>query len=128
MIGGLLDRGVLPDLVIRAGIRQIIASRLREQGDGGDAARLERRRALLEMLGRSPIAVSPEAANAQHYEVPAAFFERVLGPHLKYSAAWWPPGVEALADAESRMLELTVHRARIGDGQRVLDLDAGGAR
>src|SRR5439155_21629526 len=58
-------------------------------------------------------------------EVPAAFFERVLGPHLKYSACYWPPGTTTLAAAERAMLELTAERAQLADGQDILDLGCG---
>jgi cyclopropane-fatty-acyl-phospholipid synthase len=57
--------------------------------------------------------------------VPAAFFERVLGPHLKYSSCYWPRGVERLGDAEAAMLALTAERAGLADGQDVLDLGCG---
>src|SRR6185369_11914625 len=73
----------------------------------------------------SDIAVATDAANAQHYEVPADFFRRVLGPHLKYSACYWPTGVTTLGAAEAAMLELYAQRAQLADGQRVLDLGCG---
>ncbi len=76
-------------------------------------------------LKASPIALSTDAANQQHYEVPAAFFEKVLGPKLKYSGGYWPPGVNSLADSEEAMLALTMERARLADGQRVLELGCG---
>ena len=57
--------------------------------------------------------------------MPPAFFELVLGPRLKYSSCYWPAGVETLADAEEAMLALTCERARIEDGQRILDLGCG---
>jgi cyclopropane-fatty-acyl-phospholipid synthase len=63
--------------------------------------------------------------NQQHYELPAGFFERVLGPHLKYSCAWWGLGIHRLADAEDAMLALTVERADVRPGMRVLDLGCG---
>src|SRR5262249_30890882 len=83
------------------------------------------RHALVAALQRSDIAIAPEAANAQHYEVPARFFAHVLGPHLKYSCAYWPAGVDALGAAEAAMLELTAARAELADGQAVLDLGCG---
>jgi cyclopropane-fatty-acyl-phospholipid synthase len=73
----------------------------------------------------SPIALVPEKANEQHYEVPAAFYERVLGDHLKYSCGYWPSGVTTLSDAEAAMLALTTERAGLEDGQRVLELGCG---
>lgn len=125
MIDTLLDRGVIPDGVLRAGIRRIVERRLREQRDGGAAAQADRAMRLLSSLGNAPIAVSTEAANSQHYELPSAFFEHVLGPRLKYSAAWWPKGVGSLAEAEDRMLGLTMERADIRDGHSILDLGCG---
>ena len=111
----------MPVPVLRVAIRAVCALRLWQ----------ERRRpagyaeALISELGRGEIAVATEAANAQHYEVPAAFFERVLGPHMKYSSGYWPAGVEALGAAEAAMLELTAERAGLADGQAVLDLGCG---
>lgn len=125
MIDAILDRGLLPDAVIRAGIRRVVAMRLREQEAGGVEAQSLRFNALVESLGQGPIAMSTEAANRQHYEIPAAFFELVLGPHLKYSACWWPDGVETLAEAEARMLALTAKRAGCANGQRILELGCG---
>ncbi len=66
-----------------------------------------------------------EAANLQHYEVPPAFFQRVLGPHLKYSACLWEPGTPTLGAAEAAMLGLTCERAQLADGQRILELGCG---
>ena len=125
MIDAIIDRGLLPDAVIRVGIRRIVASRLREQEAGGVEEQSRRFNALLATLERGPIAVATDAANRQHYEVPAAFFELVLGPQLKYSACWWPDGVETLAEAEARMLTLTAERAGCADGQRILELGCG---
>lgn len=115
----LLERGVLPDVAIRAGIRSLLRARLREE------SRLQRAERFIEELQRGPIAVHTEAANAQHYEVPAEFFMRVLGPHLKYSCCLWEPGTTTLAAAERAMLALTAERARIEDGQRILELGCG---
>jgi cyclopropane-fatty-acyl-phospholipid synthase len=125
VIDAVVDRGWLPDAVVRAGIRRIVQMRLREQEAGGIEVQSQRFNALVDALGRGPVAVETEAANRQHYEVPAAFFELVLGPHLKYSSAWWPEGVETLADAEARMLALTAERAGCADGQRILELGCG---
>ena len=71
-----------------------------------------------------PIATHVEAANAQHYEVPAAFFEKVLGPHLKYSCCLYEPG-DTLGEAEARALAETCAHADLKDGQRILELGCG---
>lgn len=81
--------------------------------------------ALAARLAAGPIALRTDAANEQHYEVPAEFFRLVLGPRLKYSACLWEPGTESLAAAEEAMLRLTCARAGIVDGMRVLDLGCG---
>ena len=115
----LLERGAIPDPIVRAGIRSLLRSRLKEE------SRLNRKARFIDELRQSPIALHTEAANAQHYEVPAAFFEHVLGPHLKYSSGLWEPGTRTLADAERAMLALTVSRAGLVDGDRILELGCG---
>ncbi|MBX3129389.1 MAG: class I SAM-dependent methyltransferase [Polyangiaceae bacterium] len=121
----LAERGVLPDLAVRVGIRRLLAERLRAEARGSPDDQEERKQALLADAARSPIAVAQAAANAQHYEVPPEFFRVVLGPRLKYSAAYFPPGVRTLADAEEAMLALSTERALIQDGMRVLELGCG---
>ncbi len=121
----LAERGILPNPIVRLGIRALLRDRLREI-DAFDCERgIERQQAFLAEARRSPIAIATDAANRQHYEVPAAFFELVLGPHLKYSCAHWSPGTRALGDAEAEMLALVGARAQLADGQRVLDLGCG---
>lgn len=118
------ERGWIPDGWIRVGIRRLIEGRLREvDADTTDATvRVE---ALVAEMTESPVALEVRKANEQHYEVPAAFFERVLGPHLKYSGCYWPDGVSLLAEAEAAMLELTCERSTLRDGMTVLDLGCG---
>jgi cyclopropane-fatty-acyl-phospholipid synthase len=116
---GLLDRGLVPDAAIRAGIRRLCAARLRAERAA------PQKPALLAQMRQGPIALSTDAANQQHYEVPARFFELVLGPHRKYSSTYWPPDVHALEDAEIRTLALTAERARIRDGEKILELGCG---
>lgn len=76
-------------------------------------------------MNESPIALLPEIANEQHYEVPAGFFTEVMGDHRKYSCCYWPAHVGNLSEAEVAALELTVKRAGIQDGMKVLDLGCG---
>jgi len=77
------------------------------------------------MMNGSPIAHVPDLANEQHHEVPAAFFSHVMGDHLKYSCCYWAPGASNISEAETAALEVTVKRAGIEDGMRVLDLGCG---
>jgi cyclopropane-fatty-acyl-phospholipid synthase len=121
----LAESGKVPDALVRAGIRRLLADQLRRAGPPGSSRRAADREALRERLRNGPIAVHPDAANRQHYEVPAEFFRLFLGPRLKYSAGYWPEGVHSLAAAEEAMLDLTCRRARLADGMSVLDLGCG---
>ena len=119
------DNGLLPDRLIRFGIRQLDKRRLLDE----DRAEAEQQRRSLEKLiarmGQSPIAIRPHKANEQHYELPPAFFRLVLGRHLKYSSCYWPSGVYSLDQAEAAMLAMTCQRAELGDGLRILELGCG---
>jgi cyclopropane-fatty-acyl-phospholipid synthase len=121
----LVERGLLPDAAVRWGIRRLNRRRLAQEGRGGPAARAARLQAWVRACSEGPVAVHTRAANDQHYEVPPEFFEKVLGPRLKYSCCLFPEGVDDLAGAEERMLQLTCERARLADGQRVLELGCG---
>ncbi len=131
----LVERGLVPDWLTRWGIRQLLALRLRqEQHTHGGADQNPRReepsprqhlQQCIAQLRRSPIALQPEKANEQHYELPPAFFQRVLGKRLKYSGCYWPPGVTTLDAAEEAMLDLTCQRAQFYDDMEVLELGCG---
>ncbi len=121
----LAEAGWLPDPLIRIGIRRILRRRLRELDCADAAARSERNRAFRAALSAGPIALVPELANRQHYELPAAFFEQVLGSRLKYSCALFAGDADDLDAAEERMLERTCERAGVQDGMRILDLGCG---
>jgi cyclopropane-fatty-acyl-phospholipid synthase len=122
----LAARGLVPDALLRWGIRRRLASHLRALNEGGPEAAAERHAAFVASLRESDrIAPAPEAANRQHYELPVAFFRHVLGHRLKYSAALWDADVVDLDGAEERMLGLTCRRACLEDGLEVLDLGCG---
>lgn len=122
---GLAERGWLPDALIRAGIRRLCERRLREEGADGQEAAAERFNSFLAQLKRSPLAIETAAANAQHYELPALFFQQVLGPRLKYSCAYYRSSSDSLAQAEDTMLALCAERAELADGQDILELGCG---
>ena len=118
----LCERGYIPDALARFGMRRLIGKRLADESAGDVAAR---RRALVQSLRESPVAIHTQDANAQHYEVPAEFFRLHLGPRLKYSCCLYGPQAQTLAQAEEAMLQLYVARAGLADGQRILDLGCG---
>ena len=113
------------DSLVTWQIRRLLTQRLTEISEGGREAERQRLQQLFKQLDASPRALSTQDANAQHYEVPTEFYRLVLGPHLKYSCGLWPPGVDTLAQSEEAMLDLYCQRARLIDGQRVLDLGCG---
>ena len=116
-----MERGYFPDGLIRIGIRRLLAERLRLAA-AEDEQHLER---LIAELRASPIAINAASANEQHYEVPAGFFQKALGPRLKYSSGWWPEEVKDLATAEAAMLALSCERAELGFDQDILELGCG---
>jgi len=122
---GLAERGLLPDSLVRLGIRRQCAERLRAERAGGPAAEAARQTRLLDTLRHGPVAIETAAANAQHYELPSGFFRLCLGPRLKYSCCLFPTGTESLAAAEDAMLELYAERAELTDGQHILELGCG---
>ncbi|MDJ0785480.1 MAG: cyclopropane-fatty-acyl-phospholipid synthase family protein [Myxococcota bacterium] len=121
----LAETGRLPDKVLAAAIRSICRRKLAEIAEGGSAGSTARSNAFVLQMNASPIALSTDAANDQHYEVPPAFFQAVLGPHLKYSCCLFDGPDDSLGEAEARMLALTAERAGIADGMRILDLGCG---
>jgi cyclopropane-fatty-acyl-phospholipid synthase len=122
---GLAERGLLPDRLIRMGIRRLCAQRLREERAGDSAMAWDRCMDGVDELRTSPVAIHTDAANAQHYELPPRFFELCLGKRLKYSSCYYPRGDETLEQAEEAMLSLYGERAQLADGQDVLELGCG---
>jgi cyclopropane-fatty-acyl-phospholipid synthase len=120
-----VERGAVPDAWVRAGIRALLRERLREIS----ADDVERAAVLTEefvaAMNAAPVALVPDKANEQHYEVPAEFYAEVLGPRRKYSCCRWSPGIETLAAAEDAALAATCEHAELGDGQRILELGCG---
>ena len=115
----LAERRLLPDAIIRVGIRRLLAQRLR-QSNGAETAR-----EFAQQLRQSDLAISTADANEQHYEVPTRFFELALGSRLKYSCGLWPEADMTLDESESAMLALTCERAELADGMRILELGCG---
>ncbi len=121
----LVESGLVPDALVRAAIRRMLRERLEEENAGSEEANRGRLLQFIAQMDASAIALRTDAANAQHYEVPAAFFEAVLGPRRKYSSALYEGETRTLADAEEAMLRLTCERAELRDGQDLLELGCG---
>ena len=121
----LLEKNRIPDFLIRKGIRDLLKVRLKDEKKATPELQQEHLMQLIAELKASPIAVNTIDANEQHYEVPTAFYQYCLGPHLKYSSGYWEPGVTDIAESERAMLEKTCERAELADGQNVLELGCG---
>jgi len=121
----LAERALLPDWLIRMGMRRLMAARLNEERDRELAQPGEAMRRFVEQWRSGPIAIEADAANVQHYEVPTEFFLQVLGPRLKYSCCYWPQPDTTLPESEDAMLDLFCRRADLEDGMDVLDLGCG---
>jgi cyclopropane-fatty-acyl-phospholipid synthase len=122
---GMAENALLPDGLIRFGIRRLDRKRLRVEGQAHRNQYRRHRERFITSMRQSPIAIKTHKANEQHYEVPAAFFEQVLGRHLKYSSCYWPEGTRDLDQAEEQMLDLTCKRAELSSGMKILELGCG---
>jgi cyclopropane-fatty-acyl-phospholipid synthase len=122
MIDTLLSRDLVPDWAIRLGIRRLLRQRLAEIAHPNpDRRTLE----FADELRTMPVAINTTESKEQHYEVPTPFYQRCLGPRLKYSSCLYENDADTLAQAEERMLALTCARARLADGQDILELGCG---
>ena len=119
------EQGLVPDAVIRAGIRRLCKLRLDEIHAGDAEAASVAFEQFVAHMNAAELAPLPHKANEQHYEVPAAFYAAALGEHRKYSSCFWPQGVSNLDDAEAVALAATCERAGIANGQRILELGCG---
>jgi cyclopropane-fatty-acyl-phospholipid synthase len=119
------EQGLIPDSIIRTGIRRLLKQRLAEiHGDDAETAAALTERFVVHM-DSAPLALVPEKANEQHYEVPSSFFALALGQHRKYSSCFWPEGITRLDDAEAAGLAMTCEHAGLRNGQDILELGCG---
>ncbi|MBI9071521.1 MAG: class I SAM-dependent methyltransferase [Melioribacteraceae bacterium] len=125
MIDNLLKQNLLPDSLIRFGIKRLLKQRLNSEHSGSVEEEKTKFMELINTLKKSPIAVNTADANEQHYEVPTQFYQYALGKNLKYSCGYWDKSTKTLDEAEDKMLELTCKRANIKDGESVLELGCG---
>ncbi|HSF71158.1 MAG TPA: SAM-dependent methyltransferase, partial [Methylotenera sp.] len=107
----LAESGSLPDSIVRQGIRQLVKQRLVEISANNCEFGMAQMTQFIATMNSSAIAPLPELANAQHYEVPAAFFHHCLGINRKYSSCFWMPGTQTLDEAEVLALTQTCDHA-----------------
>lgn len=116
-----MERVPFPDAVTSAGISLLVDRTRRKLARDGAALEVDFAR----LMAQHPIAVRPDAANAQHYEVKADFFGLVLGPRRKYSCCLYRSPNDTLAIAEQHALAETAAHAALADGQHILELGCG---
>jgi cyclopropane-fatty-acyl-phospholipid synthase len=114
------ERTPLPDALTRLGVGYLVGRTRRQLETEPPSDALFARR-----MAARPIALATEAANRQHYELPADFFAHILGPRRKYSSCLWTSGVADLAAAEEAALAETCVHAGLADGQQILELGCG---
>lgn len=123
-IDKLLIRKWIPDSLIRKNIRKRLKNKLQYEEVLFNKLHSQKDKKLIQELIESPIAINTQNANEQHYEVPAEFFQLVLGDWLKYSCGYWE-NESNLDESEIRMLDLYLARAKIIDAEDILDLGCG---
>ncbi|MGV8955088.1 MAG: SAM-dependent methyltransferase [Cypionkella sp.] len=110
-----------PDFITRPAIGAFVANARKQMSVVEPGVE----RAFAEEMAARPVAEHTDAANAQHYELPARFFELALGPNRKYSSAFYDHASSTLAEAEVSALRQTCEHADLQDGQNVLELGCG---
>jgi cyclopropane-fatty-acyl-phospholipid synthase len=117
----LAERAPLPDAALKFGVGALVENARRKLIK--EPAHMEA--AFARAMVGHPIAENTDAANAQHYELPEAFFGLVLGPRRKYSSCLYNSPFTSLADAEDAALSQTCLHADLKDGQNILELGCG---
>src|SRR5260370_34582645 len=97
------ERVPLPDVIIKAAIHRLCSRTSARLSSGSK----ERDAAFAREMADRAIAEHADAANMQHYEVPAAFFAQVLGPNRKYSSCFYKGEASTLQEADEEALRQT---------------------
>ena len=121
----LTESGYLPDSLIRHGIRRLLQQRLKEIHISDIDRMAEDQSTFISSMDDSPVALLPDRANEQHYEVPQEFYRHVLGQLQKYSCCYWGENTGSLETAEKLALQKTCENADIRDGMHILELGCG---
>lgn len=115
----LAEKSLLPLPILKLGVWSVVLSRFLE------LKKIEAPiRDFISLMRDSEIALVPEKANEQHYELPAEFYDLSLGKRLKYSCCLYNKDC-SLDAAEIAMLELYCERAELKDGMDILELGCG---
>ena len=119
------ELGLVPDFLTRRGIRNLLGKRLQNVDRGSIEENEKFAIELAKEFSSGPVALVPEKANEQHYEVPAELYRYMLGPNRKYSSCFWSEDCRSLESAEQEALRQTCDHADIKDGHAILELGCG---
>lgn len=115
------ERVKLPDWLTLAGVDFLVGRTSKQLARSPVDAEVQ----FVNGMKNFPIAIHTDEANEQHYEVPAPFFDLVLGPRRKYSCCLYTNDAMTLEKAEIAALEATMAHADLHDGQTILELGCG---
>lgn len=121
----LIQLGVVPDFIIRWGIRLQLLDHLNILRAESAEQEMKDKMKIIDKLKNSPIAIKTDEANEQHYEVPAKFYDLCLGPRKKYSSGLWPNKSTTFEESELAMLNKYCQLAGVKDGMSIVDLGCG---
>jgi len=121
----LAEKKLLPDFVIRYGIRTLLKKRVHSLVSNNSEENIKNKIEFIQKMNSSEIALVPELANEQHYEIPANFYNYCLGKHKKYSSCYWDDKTKNLDEAELLSLKLTSQHAKLTNGLNILELGCG---
>ena len=121
----LSEKGFVPDMFIRMGIRHLLGKRIEDLISGDQQLNVTNKDKFIKDMDTSPIALVPDLANEQHYEIPAEFYDLCLGNNKKYSSCFWEKSTNNLDEAEDVSLKLTAEHANLKDGLDILELGCG---
>ena len=119
------ENQLLPDCLIRFGIRHLLKKRVASLVSQDTEINHRNKMNFIEAMNKETIALVPELANEQHYEVPSKFYDYCLGKHKKYSSCYWTDKTKNLNQSEGESLALTANHAHLKDGQSILELGCG---
>lgn len=81
-------------------------------------------RRLVQGLRRHSKERDKESVSA-HYDVSNDFYERVLGPSMTYTCAYFPTADASLEEAQERKFKLVFDKLNLREGDRLLDVGCG---
>ena len=121
----LAEKKLIPDFVIRQGIRILLKKRIHSLVSNNPEKNIQDKIQFITKMNLSSIAIVPELANEQHYEIPADFYNYCLGKHKKYSSCYWAEKTRNLDEAELLSLKLSSKHAKLTNGLNILELGCG---